>query len=145
MGHWIDGATTLPENARSHFRRFSTIKQAWEQSKDGVFLVWLAKHYATTEGERMDVQRAAEAATQRLGTSLQRYWSTKERLTDDPLPLSYGDVIVDIHIAAGTKQASERKVSRDKARSGNEYDAYRTEALLIAADAVRERLWAPEP
>jgi hypothetical protein len=139
MAHWIDGASEMPENVQAHFRRYLDIEQAWERCHNGLYLIWLARRFASPAGA-MDIDRVAGEASNQLRGAVEAYFSrAKVRNPQDALPLAFNHVIADIQVATG----KSGPMSGRTRGSGSEYEGYLVEALKVVADLVRARIEPP--
>ncbi|HVY46313.1 MAG TPA: hypothetical protein VHB21_10565 [Minicystis sp.] len=145
MAHWIDKAE-IPETAKAHFRRYHDIRSAWERCPNGVYLIWLVNHFGGA-AERADAARIASVAVRQLRNALDAHFaSMKTADRSDALTLAYRDVIGEVASATGSGEGpTSSRRGPPSAASGNAgYDGYRSDALTVIADAIRNGMHPPE-
>jgi hypothetical protein len=146
MGHWIDVATDIPENARAHFLRYPDIRTGWDKCRNGVFLIWLVHHFGTA-GDMADVARAASNAVRELRNALEAHFASQATAQrDDPLTCAYRDAIAEVAFATGEIQGDAPMSRRPRSVANGQvgYDAYKGDALFAVAEAVRSAIHPPE-
>ena len=140
MAHWIDGASEVPEKAKSYFHRYFDLRSAWERCDNGIYLIYLARQY----GAAWEIAGVASLGVQQLRNALDAHGrSVQVKNPDDPLVRAYRDVISDVEIATG--KAEGHVTMRPPGPASTSYDGYRADALKVIADAIRARMSPPDP